>query len=352
MLFRSLQGVHSKKIHANHGGGITTFNASVRERKKSETFKGSRLSLREHKDRAGVGEMVPGSIAMAAQNDLNLFPSHDYFSNMNPRSMRRIVNSIALSGRLLRTFDVEFSWISLYNWISLVEQWPYRMCWLLERAMEMEDTGMVLPDLYQQVKSTILVDSTMLDLDRNVGEFDEIISKMKANKQDQLLTVGQMKAFATCTSNLNPQLRKTVAQLREALREKEPLLSDDEEKRVEESEGAKKQEIIPTGIAKFLFDDPQATWARINKPLVRMSIDEIAELVKRLQIPKGRMDELVSRLYENNINGLVLQSCELTELRQILRVCSSTTIHSNTKQFTYFRLLWAIGHSYNCWQRR
>ena len=47
-----------------------------------------------------------------------LFSSNDYFANMNPRLMRRIVNSIALTGRLLRSFEVDFSWFLLYLWVS------------------------------------------------------------------------------------------------------------------------------------------------------------------------------------------------------------------------------------------
>lgn len=121
-------------------------NSSYRERKRSETIRGSRLSLRDNtlsKDNVvstfGVGDVG------------NLFPSHDYFSNMNPRTMRRIVNSIALTGRLLRTFESDFSWSLLYNWISLIEQWPYRMGWLIDRAHDCQDDSMTLPDLYFQV---------------------------------------------------------------------------------------------------------------------------------------------------------------------------------------------------------
>lgn len=97
---------------------------------RSETFRESRVSLRDHKDNM--------ERTFVTSDFGHLFPSHDYFSNMNPRTMKRIVNSIALSGRLLRTFEVEFSWYLLYSWISLIEQWPYRMTWLIDRASDVQ----------------------------------------------------------------------------------------------------------------------------------------------------------------------------------------------------------------------
>jgi hypothetical protein len=122
----------------------------IRDRRRSETFKGSRLSLREplrlvilfrvRKTKTNIHlylssqKDVVGN-QLASNNEIgNFFPSYDYFTNLNPRIMRRIVNSIALTGRLLRIFDVSFTWIQLYSWISLIEQWPFRMSWLIDMA--------------------------------------------------------------------------------------------------------------------------------------------------------------------------------------------------------------------------
>ena len=81
----------------------------------------------------------------SSQKDLNvpfagtngfgsILPSYDHLNNVNPRTMRRIINSMALTGRLLRIFDIQFSWIFLFSWISLIEQWPLRMSWLIDVA--------------------------------------------------------------------------------------------------------------------------------------------------------------------------------------------------------------------------
>jgi hypothetical protein len=70
--------------------------------------------------------------------------SDDYFSNINPRSMRRILNTLNLTGvytgpfptssagRIMRAFEIQFTWQQLAQWVSLVEQWPYRMSYIID----------------------------------------------------------------------------------------------------------------------------------------------------------------------------------------------------------------------------
>ena len=56
-----------------------------------------------------------------------MFLSDDYFSDVNPRSMRRLMNVIYVMGRLLKAFMVDFNWHQLAVWINITEQWPYRI---------------------------------------------------------------------------------------------------------------------------------------------------------------------------------------------------------------------------------
>jgi ankyrin repeat-rich membrane spanning protein len=67
-------------------------------------------------DSTGMG--AAGGISSTTEIG-HLFPSFDIFANINPRTLRRIVNSIALTGRLLRAFDVEFSWWQVYAWYDM-----------------------------------------------------------------------------------------------------------------------------------------------------------------------------------------------------------------------------------------
>lgn len=50
----------------------------------------------------------------------------DYFSDVNPRSIRRLMNVIYITVRLLKAFQIDFSWYRLSSWINLTEQWPLR----------------------------------------------------------------------------------------------------------------------------------------------------------------------------------------------------------------------------------
>src|SRR5690349_13479638 len=55
----------------------------------------------------------------------------DYFLDINPRILQRLINIIGMTGRLLRANQVLFSWKRLGCWSYLVEQWPYRISWII-----------------------------------------------------------------------------------------------------------------------------------------------------------------------------------------------------------------------------
>jgi ankyrin repeat-rich membrane spanning protein len=55
----------------------------------------------------------------------------DYFLDINPRILQRLINIIAMTGRLLRANQALFSWKRLGCWSYLVEQWPYRISWIV-----------------------------------------------------------------------------------------------------------------------------------------------------------------------------------------------------------------------------
>jgi len=40
--------------------------------------------------------------------------------------MRRLMNVIYITVRLLKAFQIDFSWYRLSSWINLTEQWPLR----------------------------------------------------------------------------------------------------------------------------------------------------------------------------------------------------------------------------------
>lgn len=120
---------------------------------RQDTFHGSYISLNESERRvirrptlSNTGTFTntaPSLIGTSAIGHTLL--TDDYFSNMNPRSMKRIVNSLTLTGRLMRAFEIDFSWLKLGHWVSLNEQWPYRMSWLIDRCIESRDLDENVP---------------------------------------------------------------------------------------------------------------------------------------------------------------------------------------------------------------
>ena len=56
------------------------------------------------------------------------------------------------AGRLLRAFNLEFSWFRLAAWINVTEQWPYRLSWIILEVEDDEDieSGNTLKCIYDK----------------------------------------------------------------------------------------------------------------------------------------------------------------------------------------------------------
>lgn len=161
--------------------------------RRQETFYGSHLSLRD----ADGGRSRKPTIIAANSKNIGETLTDDYFSNMNPRAIRRIVNSLTLSGtvnrlpssskipgRLMRAFEIEFSWLSLGHWVSLLEQWPTRVCWLIDRSLDISNNNITLAEVYLQMKDRIPKMDNLLEYDRNASNFE--VSRRISPHQKQI----------------------------------------------------------------------------------------------------------------------------------------------------------------------
>lgn len=77
----------------------------------------------------------------------------DYFSDVNPRSMRRLMNVIYITVRLLKAFQIDFSWYRLSSWVNLTEQWPLRASMIVlehDQAGENLEETASLQSLYEK----------------------------------------------------------------------------------------------------------------------------------------------------------------------------------------------------------
>lgn len=135
----------------------------------------------------------------------------DYFSDVNPRSMRRLMNVIYITVRLLKAFQIDFSWYRLSSWINLTEQWPVRASLIVlqhDQSGDSLDDNQSLQSVYEKIRPRIncLKDAApLLELDRDERKLDAFL---QLHKND--LLVGDLRIFLPFTINLDPYLRKVL----------------------------------------------------------------------------------------------------------------------------------------------
>ena len=67
--------------------------------------------------------------------------------------MRRLMNVIYITVRLLKAFQIEFSWYRLSSWINLTEQWPLRASMIVlehDSSGDQIDDSVSLQSLYEK----------------------------------------------------------------------------------------------------------------------------------------------------------------------------------------------------------
>ncbi|KAL0893988.1 hypothetical protein ABMA27_014062 [Loxostege sticticalis] len=135
----------------------------------------------------------------------------DYFSDVNPRSMRRLMNVLYVTGRLLKAFQIEFNWYQLASWVNLTEQWPFRTSWIIyhhETYEEHIEDSTSLKHIYEKVKpvmGSLREASTLMELDRDERKLEVFLSFHRAT-----LTAADLKIFLPFTINLDPYIKKVI----------------------------------------------------------------------------------------------------------------------------------------------
>eukprot|EP00058_Branchiostoma_floridae_P025845 XP_002611335.1 hypothetical protein BRAFLDRAFT_73273 [Branchiostoma floridae] len=134
-----------------------------------------------------------------------------YFSGVTPHTMRRLLNIVALTGRLLRARNVAFKWHQLASWVNLTEQWPYRTSWLIYQQEETEDLGdnTSLNVLYDRICSKIPTSreaEPLLEIDADARNFEMFLMN-----HSPVLTVSDLRTFLPSTINLDPNIKTVIA---------------------------------------------------------------------------------------------------------------------------------------------
>ncbi|KAK3930848.1 Kinase D-interacting substrate of 220 kDa [Frankliniella fusca] len=201
----------------------TESGMSSTERLKTVPKKGSR--------KLKLSESVASSLGsnlnrIGGAHDLTkMLLTDDYFSDVTPRSMRRLMNVVYITGRLLKAFQIDFNWYHLANWVNITEQWPFRTSWIIlyyEMMEESLDDNTSLKTLYDKVRPQIPMSKDvvpLLDLDRDEKKFDIFLTFHRNN-----LLVSDLKVFLPFTINLDPYLKKVIKEEQQSAEESAGLM--------------------------------------------------------------------------------------------------------------------------------
>ncbi|KAM8737599.1 kinase D-interacting substrate of 220 kDa B isoform 2-T3 [Acanthopagrus schlegelii] len=145
-----------------------------------------------------------------------LLVTEDWFSDISPQTMRRLLNIVSITGRLLRANQIVFNWDRLASWINLTEEWPYRTSWIILFLEETEGVSdqVALKTIYERISKSIPTTKDvepLLEIDGDIRSFEVFLSS-----RTPVLTARDVEMFLPCTVNLDPKLREIIADVRAA----------------------------------------------------------------------------------------------------------------------------------------
>ncbi|XP_031703647.1 kinase D-interacting substrate of 220 kDa B isoform X1 [Anarrhichthys ocellatus] len=145
-----------------------------------------------------------------------LLVTEDWFSDISPQTMRRLLNIVSITGRLLRANQIIFNWDRLASWINLTEEWPYRTSWIILFLEESDGVSdqIALKTIYERISKNIPTTKDvepLLEIDGDVRSFEVFLSS-----RTPVLAARDVEMFLPCTVNLDPKLREIIADVRAA----------------------------------------------------------------------------------------------------------------------------------------
>ena len=265
----------------------------------------------------------------------------DYFSDVNPRNLRRLINIIALTGRLLRAYHIEFNWRILASWIYLNENWPYRssvLVYFYDEHQNQFTEESTLNEIYDLVKHQIPnSNEPLLELDRNPVKFEQFLQNCSPN-----LTAVILKKILPCTCNLDPYLIKLIRESFEANQERQanippsinsisnfPIFPQNNIQNFTSLSNAN-QPVSNNSFYGHILKQPPSVSSFIEtikidpnmSSLDHMTSDDICQCIKFsiAQIDDKHKLNYMHNVREKNINGKVLLWCDLDELKSELQM--------------------------------
>ncbi|XP_038174342.1 kinase D-interacting substrate of 220 kDa isoform X5 [Arvicola amphibius] len=278
-----------------------------------------------------------------------LLVTEDWFSDISPQTMRRLLNIVSVTGRLLRANQITFNWDRLASWINLTEQWPYRTSWLILYLEETEGVPdqMTLKTIYERISKNIPTTKDvepLLEIDGDIRNFEVFLSS-----RTPVLVARDVKTFLPCTVNLDPKLREIIADVR-AAREQinigglayPPLPLHEAPPRPPSgysqpasvcSSSASFNGPFPSGVVSPqphssyysgmsgpqhpFYNRGSASSTGTGLLLSSMTVDIVSEKLRQIEgLDQTMLSQYCATIKKANINGRVLAQCSVDELKK------------------------------------
>ncbi|XP_055720273.1 kinase D-interacting substrate of 220 kDa B isoform X2 [Salvelinus fontinalis] len=280
-----------------------------------------------------------------------LLVTEDWFSDISPQTMRRLLNIVSVTGRLLRANQIIFNWDRLASWINLTEEWPYRTSWLILFLEETDDISDQVPlkTIYERISKNIPTTKDvepLLEIDGDIRSFEVFLSS-----RTPVLTARDVEMFLPCTVNLDPKLREIIADVRAAREQMHiggvtyPTLPlQDVPARASSAFGQHSAAYSPTGSFSgslpppgLVPPQPHSSYYSMPAPqhpfytrgsgsgvpgapvvlLSSLNTDAVCERVKYIDgMDPSMLAQYTSTIKKANVNGRVLSQCNLEELKK------------------------------------
>ncbi|XP_044755573.1 kinase D-interacting substrate of 220 kDa B isoform X5 [Coccinella septempunctata] len=337
-----------------------------------EKLKHNRKGSRKLKLSESIASSIGSNLnRIGGPHDLTkMLLTDDYFSDVNPRSMRRLFNVVYVTGRLLKSFKIDFNWYRLASWINITEQWPFRTSWILYHVEMYEDSleeSTPLKVIYEKIKPQVQAirdNEPLLELDRDEKKLEIFLSYHKTS-----LLISDIKIFVPFTINLDPYLKKVIKEELQNIDEEYLMMSPPKMGMLQNNpvsvlnpwnlhaadwtppknvvnRRTRNNTRFPSPTPSTYY--PQASnvigWAQpwISTPpqappilppppivpaeildgkLSSLNVDGVCKLLHSIEdLSKEAVSNYTKIIKDHNINGRVLTSCDLDELKQLLQM--------------------------------
>ncbi|XP_015439222.1 PREDICTED: kinase D-interacting substrate of 220 kDa [Dufourea novaeangliae] len=342
------------------------------EKLKPQSRKGSRKLRLSESIASSIGSNLN---RLGGAQDLNkMLLTDDYFSDVNPRSMRRLMNVVYVTGRLLKAFQIDFNWYHLASWINITEQWPFRTSWLILHYDMYEDSlddSMSLKSLYDKIRPQIPVlkeVQPLLEMDRDERKLDIFLTFHRSS-----LLISDMKIFLPFTINLDPYIKKKIKEEQQTIEEETGLgpykqyspwtmNTNSQEQwsaarpgytnrnmkliRAPSLQGPAPPQVsaTPSWCVQPSYDWQAPPWVQMppmEPPTIQpalsatttlpseileirlssLTVNGVCDLLDRIDsLSPNQAPQYKNVIKDNNINGRVLLHCDLHELKKVLKM--------------------------------